>query len=160
MSTTNSSSVGLGDLLEVHGRLFNHKPFLQGEIRHFVREFEEKRGDREVENIFSVLEVVTELRDIGLPGLINTSKETGLGTSLIANLQVSESMLERILEQGDTSEVEQTLASSREARDREWTLFQQESQVRLVKSEQAAREQEEGLRRKYRDLESRLETGK
>ena len=33
--------------LDLYERLFNHRPFLQGEIKHFVKEFEEKRGDRE-----------------------------------------------------------------------------------------------------------------
>ena len=45
-------------VLELYSRLANHRPFLQGEVRHFVREFETKRGDREVENIFGVLERV------------------------------------------------------------------------------------------------------
>ena len=57
------------DLLEIHGRLFNHRPFVQGETRHFVKEFEEKRQDREVENVFSLLERIAELRDSGLPKL-------------------------------------------------------------------------------------------
>jgi hypothetical protein len=58
-----NSFLHLSDVFDVYGRLFNHRPFLQGEVRHFVKEFEEKRGDSEVENVFKVLEKVTELRD-------------------------------------------------------------------------------------------------
>lgn len=54
---------GFPDIFDAYGRLFNHRPFVQGEIRHFVKEFEEKRSDREVENVFKILEQVTELRD-------------------------------------------------------------------------------------------------
>ena len=54
---------GFPDIFDAYGRLFNHRPFVQGEIRHSVKEFEEKRSDREVENVFKILEQVTELRD-------------------------------------------------------------------------------------------------
>jgi len=35
MSAINRS--GFEDIQEVHTRLFNHKPFLKGEVKHFVR---------------------------------------------------------------------------------------------------------------------------
>ena len=55
--------------------------------------------------VFSSLERVSELRDIGLPGL--TEHLTGTApTELLANLAVSESMFSRILEQEDSKEVE------------------------------------------------------
>lgn len=151
MSATNRS--GFEDITEVHSRLFNHRPFLQGEAKHFVREFEEKRGDREVENIFSCLERVSELRDLGLPGLL-TSAGSHSSTSLVANLEVAESMLGRILEQGETGEVEKTLVASREAREKEWTNFLQEVQIRCKKVDQSFKEQEDSIRKKYQDLES------
>jgi len=151
MSATNRS--GFEDISEVHSRLFNHRPFLQGEVKHFLREFEEKRGDREVENIFSCLERVSELRDLGLPGLINSATSNS-STSLVANLEVAESMLGRILEQGDTGEVEKTLVASRDAREKEWTNFLQEVQVRCKKIDQSFKEQEDAIRKKYQDLES------
>ena len=82
-----SSKSGLEDCLEIHSKLFNHRPFIQTEIKNFVREFETKRGDREVDSVFSCLERVSELRDIGLPQLSDhvTSPVT---TNLLANLQV------------------------------------------------------------------------
>jgi len=152
MSATSNRS-GLEDIQEVHSRLFNHRPFLQGEVKHFLREFEEKRGDREVENIFSCLERVSELRDLGLPQLL-TSTSSNSSTSLVANLQVAESMLSRILEQEETGEVEKTLVASRDAREREWTNFLQEVQVRCKKIDQSFKEQEDSIRKKYQDLES------
>jgi len=152
MSATNRS--GFEDIQEVHSRLFNHRPFLQGEVKHFIREFEEKRKDREVEHIFSCLERVSELRDLGLPQLIINTSSSNSSTSLVANLQVSESMLGRILEQGETGEVEKTLVASRDTREREWTNFLQEVQIRCQKVDQSFKEQEDSIRKKYQDLES------
>ena len=41
------------DILDLYDRLFNHRPFLKGEITHFVKEFEIKRGgEKGIENLF------------------------------------------------------------------------------------------------------------
>lgn len=148
-----SSRTGFDEVVDVHSKLFNHKPVIQAEIKHFVREFEEKRGDREVEAVFSCLETVSELRDLGVPHLTHTV-ETSNSTQLLANLQVSESMFSRILEQEDSKEVEKTLAASRESRARDWETFKQETQSRCERIDQSFREQEETIRKKYQDLQS------
>merc|ERR1712183_298850 len=102
----------MGGALELYSRLGNHRPFLQGEIRHFLREFEGKRGDREVEKIFGVLERVSELRDCGLPQLVERASG-GEAAKLVGALQVSLSMVDRVQRQAETGEVEATLAASR-----------------------------------------------
>ena len=76
-----------------------------------------------------------------------------VSTSIIANLQVAESMFGRILEQEDSKEIEATLASSREARSRDWAVFLQETEERCRKVDQSFKEQEENIRKKYQDLE-------
>ena len=165
-----SSHSGFEAALDIHSKLFNHKPVVQTEVKNFIRylsateipqiklqiiiyrEFEEKRGDREVDAVFSSLERVSELRDIGLPGL--TEHLTGTApTELLANLAVSESMFSRILEQEDSKEVEKTLAASREARQRDWEIFLQETQARCTRGDNSFREQEEAIRKKYQDLQ-------
>ena len=35
---------------------------VQGETENFLKNFQDKRGDREIENIFGILERVSELR--------------------------------------------------------------------------------------------------
>ena len=53
------TSVPQSFILDIYGRLFNHRPFVQGEVRHFVREIETKKGDREVNDTFEILQVGT-----------------------------------------------------------------------------------------------------
>ena len=102
--------------------------------------------------VFSSLETVSELRDIGVPQL--ASHLAGAApTNLVANLQVSESMFSRILEQEDSKEVEKTLAASRETRERDWQTFLQDTQARCSRVDQSFKEQEENIRKKYQDLE-------
>jgi len=150
--SSSSSSSGFETVLETHSNLFNHKPFVQSEINNFVREFEEKRGDREVDKVFSCLERVSELRDIGLPQLAENLNSSA-PTNLLANLQVSESMFGRILEQEDSKEVEKTLAASRDARERDWDTFLLDSQTRCKRVDQSFKEQEDAIRKKYQDLQ-------
>ena len=141
------------------------------------REFEGKRGDREVEKIFGVLERVSELRDCGLPQLVERASG-GEAAKLVGALQVelpavgafkigvqvSLSMVDRVQRQAETGEVEETLAASRltwpsslfvrdlplrEARAREWTNFQNEARARVARLEARDREQEEAIRRRW-----------
>ncbi|KAF2356113.1 Biogenesis of lysosome-related organelles complex 1 subunit 5 [Trinorchestia longiramus] len=52
----------MSEVAEVFSRLFDHRPFLKGEIAFFKSEFEEKRGDQEVEQLFRALELTTEIK--------------------------------------------------------------------------------------------------
>ena len=76
---------------------------MQGEIKHFVKEFEEKRGDREVESVFKILETVTEL-DSGEIDKVKAQCDSTLPT-LNAKLLVANSMCNKILDQARSSEI-------------------------------------------------------
>ena len=87
----------------MHGRLFNHRPFVQGEVRGFIKDFETKRQDREVENIFKTLENVTELRDCEVDKLVAACDSTL--PCVNANLLVAQSMCNKILDQSSSAEI-------------------------------------------------------
>ena len=89
--------------LDLYQRLFNHRPFVQGEVKRFVREFEDSRGDREVENVFSTLERVTELTDCEVDN-VKAQCDSSL-PNLNANLLVAESMCGKILARAESSEI-------------------------------------------------------
>ncbi|XP_060756081.1 biogenesis of lysosome-related organelles complex 1 subunit 5 isoform X2 [Neoarius graeffei] len=55
------------DVGDIQSRLLDHRPVLQGEIRYFVREFEEKRGFRECRLLENLNKLVTETDDQVLP---------------------------------------------------------------------------------------------
>ncbi|XP_066587555.1 biogenesis of lysosome-related organelles complex 1 subunit 5 isoform X1 [Prorops nasuta] len=88
------------DIGEIWTRLFDHRPFIQGEITFFLREFEEKRADREVERLFKILEYTTELKQ----NQLNRTEQLGDChlPSLKANVDVALSMCERVLQQEES----------------------------------------------------------
>ncbi|KAL1464070.1 hypothetical protein WDU94_003752 [Cyamophila willieti] len=75
MSGTSENNI-VKEVSAVWSRLFDHRPFLQGEINFFVKEFEEKRGEREVEKLFEILEKSTEIRDSQIDKVKHSSETT------------------------------------------------------------------------------------
>jgi len=141
-------------ILDLYNRLFNHRPFLKGEVTHFVKEFETKRGDQEVQNLFETLEVSTELQSGQVDKLVTTCDEQF--PTINANLLVAQSMCNKILDQAKNSELDQALESSRQAREKEWSQFQSEFQSKCEKIDDAYNQKEKDLRLHYQKLEKDL----
>ncbi|XP_063779193.1 biogenesis of lysosome-related organelles complex 1 subunit 5 [Pseudophryne corroboree] len=55
------------DVGEIHSRLLDHRPVIQGETRYFIKEFEEKRGHREMRVLENLKSSVSETNDHILP---------------------------------------------------------------------------------------------
>ncbi|GFU17000.1 uncharacterized protein TNCV_721911 [Trichonephila clavipes] len=73
----------LKDIGDVQSRLFDHRPFVQGETKFILREFEEKRKEREVQQMFEMLEMVTEIKETQI------EKAVKLGDMHLCNLTVT-----------------------------------------------------------------------
>ena len=97
------SAADIGLKLDLYERLFNHRPFVQGEVKRFVREFEGGRGDRDVSNTFDILQRVTELGDFEVDN-VRAQCDSAL-PNLNANLLVAESMCSKILARDSSSEI-------------------------------------------------------
>ncbi|XP_012267635.2 biogenesis of lysosome-related organelles complex 1 subunit 5 [Athalia rosae] len=142
------------DTGEIWSRLFNHRPFVQGEISYFLREFEERREDREVERLFKILEYSTEL------GQSQFDRTEQLGDchlpSLKANLDVALSMCQRVLEQEEKTENDKKLQVNRETRKSQWQKFINDMSSKCEKVDKTFEEKEEELRGFYQDLEEKL----
>ncbi|XP_054983168.1 biogenesis of lysosome-related organelles complex 1 subunit 5 [Sorex araneus] len=107
------------DLGEIHSRLLDHRPVIQGETRYFLKEFEEKRGLRELRALEKLQSVIGETSEQTLPTCAHALRDLG--------------------------PVLQRLAAASEAADR---LQRREQQWRRVQQEHcSAREQLQARRR-------------
>ncbi|XP_076683354.1 biogenesis of lysosome-related organelles complex 1 subunit 5 [Andrena cerasifolii] len=142
------------DTGEIWSRLFDHRPFIQGEITFFLREFQEKRGDREVEHLFKILEYSTELKENQL------DRTEQLGDchlpSLKANVDVALSMCERVLQREQDFDSDGALQENRERRKLEWEKFVNDMSEKCAKVNQTFEEKEEEIKEFYMDLERKL----
>ncbi|XP_013194667.2 biogenesis of lysosome-related organelles complex 1 subunit 5 [Amyelois transitella] len=141
---------------EVWSRLFDHRPFLNGEIKFMLKEFEEKRGDREVENLFSILEKLTEVKD----NQVDKIKKVGeaalplLNEKLEQALQLCEEVERESIEIQKVSE--QKRLENREKRQKEWDQFIDDMNFKCKRIDNAFEEKEEELRDLYTDLNHKL----
>uniref|UniRef100_A0A8C5WGC7 Biogenesis of lysosome-related organelles complex 1 subunit 5 n=1 Tax=Leptobrachium leishanense TaxID=445787 RepID=A0A8C5WGC7_9ANUR len=55
------------DVGEIHSRLLDHRPFIQGETRYFIKEFEGKRGHREMRVLGNLYNSISETKEQTLP---------------------------------------------------------------------------------------------
>ncbi|KAM8789054.1 biogenesis of lysosome-related organelles complex 1 subunit 5 isoform 1-T1 [Rhynchonycteris naso] len=63
------------DLGEIHSRLLDHRPVIHGEIRYFVKEFEEKRGLREMRVLENLKNMIHETNEHALPKCRETMQD-------------------------------------------------------------------------------------
>ncbi|XP_026320121.1 biogenesis of lysosome-related organelles complex 1 subunit 5 isoform X2 [Hyposmocoma kahamanoa] len=141
---------------EVWSRLFDHRPFLNGEIKFMEKEFEEKRGDREVENLFSILEKFTDIKDTQVDHI---KKSAGTG---IPVLNEKLTQLQLLCINSDKEYLEfheickQKRAENQEKRRQEWDQFIDDMNFKCKRIENTFEEKEEELRDLYADLNHKL----
>ncbi|KOC61362.1 Protein Muted [Habropoda laboriosa] len=142
------------DTGEIWSRLFDHRPFIQGEVSFFLREFQDKRGDREVERLFKILEYSTDLKES------QHDRTEQLGDchlpSLKANVDVALSMCERVLQREQDFDSDRVLQENRELRKLEWEKFVNDMSEKCEKVNQTFEEKENEIREFYIDLEKKL----
>lgn len=146
---------GMKDISEVYSRLFDHKPFLQGEIRYFIKEFEEKRNDREVQRLFEILENVTEIRETQIDRVCRNSDQNLC--NLTGNLEVALSMCNKILEAEDKINVAEDLSERRLQRKQEWNKFMQDIRDKTARMDHAFQDKEREVIDHYRCLQEKLQ---
>ncbi|XP_029155283.1 biogenesis of lysosome-related organelles complex 1 subunit 5 [Nylanderia fulva] len=142
------------DTGEIWSRLFDHRPFVQGEITFFLREFQDKRADREVERLFKILEYSTELKESQL------DRTEQLGDchlpSLKANVDVALSMCNLVLQKEENFDSDSVLNENRLARRTEWEKFINDMSDKCQKVDQTFQEKENEIEEFYVDLEKKL----
>lgn len=124
-------------------------------MRFFIKEFEEKRREREVQRLFELLEDVTEVRETQVDRACRASDQ-GL-SSLAGNLEVALSMCHRILEAEDKLSSADDLSERRERRRCEWQQFEQDVKDKAARMDQAFEEKERQLIDHYRRVREKLQ---
>uniref|UniRef100_H2RCD3 Biogenesis of lysosome-related organelles complex 1 subunit 5 n=2 Tax=Pan TaxID=9596 RepID=H2RCD3_PANTR len=76
LGTAGSAHLIIKDLGEIHSRLLDHRPVIQGETRYFVKEFEEKRGLREMRVLENLKNMIHETNEHTLPKCRDTMRDS------------------------------------------------------------------------------------
>lgn len=143
---------------EVFSRLFDHRPFLRGEIDYFKKEFEEKRGDREVEQLFRSLELITEIKEGQIEKIVGSSDDNLPRT--IADIQVALHMCEDTLATDKQFNTEELLAKKRADRSARLGAVQRDVDEKLKLLDDTYKEKEKAMRLQFEQLEKNAGYGK
>lgn len=121
-----------------------------------LKEFEEKRGDREVENLFVILENLTDIKDTQAEKTIKSSTAAlpVLGEKLEQALKLSQEIETGYLELQKINK--QKLLENREKRQKEWDHFIDDMNFKCQRIDNTFEEKEEELRDLYADLNHKL----
>ncbi|KAK3871021.1 hypothetical protein Pcinc_023817 [Petrolisthes cinctipes] len=139
------------DVNEVFSRLFDHRPFLRGEIEYFKKEFEVKRGDREVEQLFRSLELITEIKEGQIEKIVGSSDDNLPRTT--ADVQVALHMCEDTLDTEKKFSSEELLTKKRAERRARLAAVKQDVQEKLKLLEDSYQEKEQAIRVQFQQLE-------
>jgi len=137
---------------EIFSRLFDHRPFLKGEIQYIKQDFEEKRNDREVDNLFRSLELITEIKEVQIEQIVNATDQHIPRT--IADLQVALHMLQDTLHTQDKfRNREENLKIKKQLREQKLSAAQADVKEKLKLIEESQAEKEKQLKEKFKLME-------
>lgn len=142
------------DIGKIYKRIFDHKPFLSSELNLVVSEFEEKRGDREIENLIETLQTSSELKSNGVKKCSHLIEEN-LG-ELKADLEATLKACEDLANREPDPLIYQVLEKNRDTRHRIWEDFTDDMRHKKQRIDITFEEKEEELCEFYSDLERKL----
>lgn len=142
------------DFGKIFRRLFDHKPFISSELNLVVSEFEEKRGDQEVDNLIQSLQITSELKSSGVE---KCSKliDQNLG-DLKKDLNLTLAACEELVNRQPDPLIYQVLEKNRETRQRIWEDFCDDMRHKRQRIDITFEEKEEEICEFYSDLERKL----
>lgn len=107
------------DLLLMHARMFNHRGVLSGEQKHFIKEFETKRNNRESTRINEIVSIVDKIGH-SLPECCEQSTATRLELLQQKINNATEKANEILTRETDNHAMRKVNNEKREA---EWVCF-------------------------------------
>lgn len=141
------------DFGDIWNRLFDHRPFLSGEIKYFIKEFEESRGDTEVVKLADVGEWLNDIEHNQIPKASNAVADLKKVNIL---LDIALQTCDTILEGEDSFDIDPLLASKRAIRKERWDKFENDLTEQYSRVEKKFDDHEKDIISFYENLEKQL----
>ncbi|XP_009883731.1 PREDICTED: biogenesis of lysosome-related organelles complex 1 subunit 5 [Charadrius vociferus] len=148
--------LNLLDVGEIYSRLLDHRPVIQGEIRYFVKEFEEKRGLRELRVLENLKNTIFETNEHVLPKCEQAMHDNL--NEAFKRLQAANDMIRRLQEREHEERKLQAdkLMAREEKRIAHWEEFMKEQQNKQAEVDEEHRKAVERLKEQYSEMEKEL----
>ncbi|CAI9168940.1 unnamed protein product [Rangifer tarandus platyrhynchus] len=144
------------DLGEIHSRLLDHRPVIQGETRYFVKEFEEKRGLREMRVLENLKHMIQETNEHTLPTCRATMQDNL--NQVLQRLQAATDSVCRLQQrEQQRKKIHNDLLIAREKQhETQWEDFMKEQHGKQADVDGEHRKALEKLREQYAEMEKGL----
>ncbi|NXA41595.1 BL1S5 protein, partial [Eudromia elegans] len=141
---------------EIHSRLLDHRPVIQGEIRYFIKEFEEKRGLRELRVLENLKNTICETNEHTLPKCEQAMHDNVNET--FKRLQAVNIRIRRLQEKEHEEKKLQAdkLVAGEEKRVAQWETFMKEQEAKRAEVDEEHRKAMQRLREQYANMEKEL----
>lgn len=144
------------DLGEIHSRLLDHRPVVQGETRYFVKEFEEKRGLREMRVLENLRNMIHETNEHTLPKCRETMQDNL--NQVLQRLQAVTDSVCRLQEREQERKkiYNDHLLANEKQRIIQWEDFLKEQHNKQAEMDEEHRKAMERLKEQYAEMEKDL----
>lgn len=143
------------DVGEIHSRLLDHRPIIQGETRYFIKEFEEKRGHREMRVLENVKNSLSETSDHVLPRCTDVMQDQfGL---VLKSLETANSTIHRLQQREQDNEKSNAATKVRhEKLHSQWEAFMKEQEQRRLAIDEEHNKAVLRLKEQYAQMDREL----
>jgi hypothetical protein len=140
---------------EINSRLFNHKPFIEGEIRFMIKQFEEIRNEQEINQLFQSLERITDFRESQIDFALKSSNQLNQINHSIDSVH---NLMQEILalESNQSIRRNNILKDKKDQRVEEFSGFVELMKTKANEIDLDFEQKENNLRQYYKDLENKL----
>ncbi|XP_002714208.2 biogenesis of lysosome-related organelles complex 1 subunit 5 [Oryctolagus cuniculus] len=156
LGTAGSAHLIIKDLGEIHSRLLDHRPVIQGETRYFVKEFEEKRGLREMRVLENLKNMIHETNEHTLPKCRETMQDNL--QQVLQRLQAANDSVCRLQqrEQERKKMYNDRLVANEKRRSLQWEEFMKEQPQKRAAVDEEHRKALARLRGQYAEMQKDL----
>ncbi|XP_019867373.1 biogenesis of lysosome-related organelles complex 1 subunit 5 [Aethina tumida] len=142
------------DVSKIWSRLFDHKAFVGGEISFTLQEFEKKRGENEVDKLFTTIEVIADLRDSQVDRLKEAIDDTVPNT--FNDIEEALYLCENFSKLEEQYKKDTTLADNHQKRKTELNKFMDDITNKYTEINSNFENKKQELKKIYEDLENQL----
>ncbi|XP_054893418.1 biogenesis of lysosome-related organelles complex 1 subunit 5 [Poeciliopsis prolifica] len=114
------------DVGDIQSRLLDHRPVISAEVRYFVREFEEKRGLREIRLLENLNKTIQETNEQMVPA--NLQEISQRLSDISKRLEAANHMAERVQQRELETQQSNQLQANMEKLKEDWAEFLKEQQ--------------------------------
>ncbi|XP_008056890.1 biogenesis of lysosome-related organelles complex 1 subunit 5 isoform X1 [Carlito syrichta] len=156
LGTACSAHLIIKDLGEIHSRLLDHRPVIQGETRYFVKEFEEKRGLREMRVLENLKNVIHETNEHTLPKCRETMQDNL--SQVLQRLQAANDSVCRLQQKEQECKKihNDHLIANEKQHKLQWEDFMKEQPNKRAEVDEEHRKAMERLKEQYAEMEKDL----